>query len=112
MGMPGDIDIEITTTFDVEKRSVTRSVRFVDGWGLNSLVAFDLGDQESWDHNQTIVADTIALPDGQHKIHRQHVGPGQFELQVDAGHSDRRPNTMNAPHHGAERIEFIGNSPR
>jgi hypothetical protein len=81
MGVPGDIDIEITTTFDVEKRSVTRSARFVDGWGLNSLVAFELGDQEDWEINQTIVADTIALPDGQHKIHRQHVGPGQFDYK-------------------------------
>jgi hypothetical protein len=42
-------------------------------------VAFDLGDQYYWGINQTIVADTIALPDGQHKIHRQHVGPGQFD---------------------------------
>ena len=67
MGMPGNIYIEITTVFDVEKGSVTRSVRCVDGWGLNFLVASDL--------------DTIALPDGQHKVDLQHVGPGQFDYK-------------------------------
>jgi hypothetical protein len=81
MGMPGNIYIEITTVFDVEKGSVTRSVRFVDGWGLNCLVASDLGDQKWWHLNRTIVADTIGLPDGQHKVDRQHVGPGQFDYK-------------------------------
>lgn len=79
--MPGNIDIEVTTKFDIEKASVTRSVRFVGGWGLSCLVASDLGDQKWWHLNRTIVADTIGLPDGQHKVDRQHVGPSQFDYQ-------------------------------
>lgn len=73
MGMPGNIDIEITTTFNVENGSVTRSVRFIGGCGLNCLVASDLGDQKWWHLNRTIVADTIELPDGQHKVDRDSV---------------------------------------
>ncbi|MFM2219256.1 MAG: hypothetical protein RL240_3574 [Planctomycetota bacterium] len=81
MGMPGYIDIEITTAFDAEKGLVTRSVRFVDGWGLNSLVVSELGEQKWWHLNRAIVADTIELPDGQHKVDRQHIGPGQFDYK-------------------------------
>ena len=81
MGMPGNIDIEITTTFDTENAAVTRSVRFVHGYGLNCLVASDLGDPQWWDLNQAIVADTLGLPDGRHKIDRQHVGPGQSDYK-------------------------------
>lgn len=81
MGLPGNIDIEITTAFDAEKGSVTRSIRFVGGWGLNCLVASDLGDQRWWHLNRTIVADTIELPDGRHKVDRQHVGPGHLDYK-------------------------------
>ena len=81
MGMPGNIDVEITTSFDVQNASVTRTVRFVDGCGLDCLVSSDLGDPKWWNLNQSIVADTIGLPDGCHKIDRQHVGPGQFDYK-------------------------------
>jgi hypothetical protein len=81
MGLSGDINIEITTSFNAEVGSVTRSIRFVDGWGLNCLGASGMGDPELWDINRGIVADTIELPDGQHKVDRQHVGPGQFDYK-------------------------------
>jgi hypothetical protein len=81
MGLPGNIDIEITTTFDAKNGSVTRTVRFVGGWGLNCLVASDLGDPQSWGINKDIVADTIHLPDGRHKIDWQHVGPDEFDYK-------------------------------
>lgn len=79
MGLPGSIDVEITTTFDDREGSVSRKVRFVSGWGLNCLAASEIGDPDCWNINRSIVADTIDLPDGRHKIDRQHVGPGQFD---------------------------------
>jgi hypothetical protein len=81
MGMNGNIEIEITTSFDAENGSVTRSVRFVDGWGLNCLAASQIGDPGCWDMNREIVADTINLLDGRHKVDRQYVGPGQFDYK-------------------------------
>lgn len=81
MGLPGNITIEIVTVFNDKDNSITRAVRYISGWGLNCLVSSDLGNQEWWHLNRTIVADTIELPDGQHKIDRQHVGPDQFDYK-------------------------------
>jgi len=44
-------------------------------------VVSELGEQKWWHLNRAIVADTIELPDGQHKVDRQHIGPGQFDYK-------------------------------
>lgn len=79
MGIPGTINIEITTVFDPEKNLVTRTIRYVSGHGLNALSASQLGTGEFWEIDRDIVSDTIDLPDGEHKLCRAHVGPGQFD---------------------------------
>lgn len=68
MGMPGSVTIKITTTFNEEENSVSRSIQFVDGNGLNSLVTSEMGSEESWGVNKDVMADTIGLPDGVHTI--------------------------------------------
>lgn len=68
MGMPGSVTIKITTSFNKEENSVSRSIQFVDGNGLNSLVTSEMGSEESWGVNKDVMADTIHLPDGVHTI--------------------------------------------
>lgn len=74
MGMPGSVTIKISTTFDEGANSVSRSIQFIKGNGLNSLVLSDLGSEKSWDINKDIMVDTIGLPDGIHTLDYQHAG--------------------------------------
>lgn len=71
MGMPGTITIEIKTKFNFEEQSVERTVRFVDGWGLNCLAASQLGDPDSWDLNFDILQDTADFEDGVYELTRK-----------------------------------------
>jgi hypothetical protein len=74
VGAKGSIDVEITTEFDRLNAKVTRSVRYLDGYGLDCLIPSDLGNDEWWQLNQSVVADTMDLPDGIHKITSQNIG--------------------------------------
>ena len=81
MGLPGVIQIKITTTFDEDANSASRTIQFVNGWGLNCLSACTLGTGKYWHINRNIMADTIKLPDGTYTLDRQHVGPEQFDYK-------------------------------
>ena len=81
MGIPGSITVHITTVFDNTNQSASRTVKYIDGYGLNCLASFSLGDPDFWDINSDLITDTIELPDGVYVLHRQHVGPGQFDYK-------------------------------
>lgn len=81
MGMPGFIHIEIKTTFNDADNSVSRSLRFRGGVGLNMLCPSRLGDPSMWSINKSIMEDTSELVDGVYKLSRQHVGPGVFDYK-------------------------------
>lgn len=80
MGMPGTITIEIKTKFNFEEQSVERTVRYVNGWGLNGLTAFQLGDPEFWGVNYDILQDTANFEDGVYELtHKQFLQEGNSD---------------------------------
>lgn len=79
MGLPGVVQIKITTNFDEKENSASRTVQYLGGWGLNCLSACTLGEDKFWHINRNIIADTIELPDGIYTLDKKHVGPGQFD---------------------------------
>lgn len=81
MGLPGLIHIEIATVFDSQSNSVSRRVRYIGGWGLNSLSACTLGIEKHWKVDWRIMADTMELPDGTYTLGKKHVGPGMFDYK-------------------------------
>ena len=81
MGLPGEIHVKITTVFDEKENSVTRTVKYLGGWGLNFLFSCRLGESKFWNINRHIVEDTIDLPDGTYTLDRKHVGPGDFDYK-------------------------------
>ena len=79
MGMPGHIQVEITTDFDPENNSVTRRLRFFGGEELDSvaeIAAANLGDFENWDMNHEILRDTSDFEDGLYKLVHVRVWDG------------------------------------
>lgn len=88
MGLPGSVAIRIRTEFSEEERSVTRKLEYRGGSGLNSLSACSLGEEKHWFPNSAIFADTIEFPDGDHWIHKRHVGPGQYDFKWCEGKGD------------------------
>lgn len=74
MGLPGTATIRISTEFDNIRSQVTRTVQFVDGYGLNSLTAGMLGDKDSWHITSDLVGDTLDLPDGEHEVAKKQIG--------------------------------------
>jgi hypothetical protein len=81
MGLPGLIHIKIDTVFDEKNASVSRTLRYIGGWGLNCLASSDLGSKESWGINKSIVEDTIGLEDGVYALDKKHVGPGYYDYK-------------------------------
>jgi len=81
MGLPGVIHVKITTSFDEETNSASRTVQYLGGWGLNSLAACTLGDCKYWKVSRHIVKDTIELPDGTYMLDKKYVGPGHFDYK-------------------------------
>jgi hypothetical protein len=82
MGLPGIININITTSFDEGSNSVSRRIYYLGGWGLNCLAASHLGDPEFWwDINRSIMEDTIDLRDGTYTLENKYVGPGPFDYK-------------------------------
>jgi len=81
MGLPGVIHIRITTEFNEQQNSVSRTVQHLGGWGLNSLGGCSFGTGRYWHLDREIVKDTLELPDGVHTLERKHVGPGHFDYQ-------------------------------
>ena len=74
MGMPGYVIIEIKTTVDTDKNTVSKSIQYLGGVGLNALSLdfdFDSETQKEADHlyiKNILFRDLSMLPDGKYKI--------------------------------------------
>ena len=75
MGMPGHIKVEIKTDF-ITNTSVSRTIRFIDGVGLDSIAAEKMGDPDFWHINSDIMRDTMDLDEGVYELKSARVTDG------------------------------------
>jgi hypothetical protein len=68
MGNNGSVKVRLETKFDSALNSASRTVTYLDGDGLNSLASSQMSNEELWEINRDIIADTIELPDGDYTI--------------------------------------------
>lgn len=73
MGMPGWVDIEISTSIDEQSETYTRSLKLITWMGLNGLsLAYDFDPKitSEKDHLHKMMKKFIDIPDGRYRMTR------------------------------------------